>query len=212
MPANTELTSNLSVDNEDINDIAKNNMLRYVAKRQNSSVPFLPIRGEKECRLVHQKLNDILARGESLNNQTVFENLSTEWNTHHVSVSNKIYPKMPYHFSWYVKSWSKNQDRRDAEIASGSNRLYDALKKVVPAPITESLVPAPLHSNQATTNAISDNGMEILCTAVDTHAAIDVRPSQHRKKKKRVCRTIVDNQSCPSPDICPGRFNRKNCF
>ena len=105
VPANTELTSNLSVDNEDINDIAKNNMLRYVAKRQNSSVPFLPIRGEKECRLVHQKLNEILASGESLNNQTVFDNLSTEWNTHHVPVSNKIYPKMPYHFARYVKSW-----------------------------------------------------------------------------------------------------------
>ena len=37
---------------------------------------------------------------------------------------------MPCHFARYVKGWRKNQDRRDAEIASGANQLSSALEHV----------------------------------------------------------------------------------
>ena len=37
---------------------------------------------------------------------------------------------MPCHFARYVKGWRKNQDRLDAEIASGANQLSSALEHV----------------------------------------------------------------------------------
>ena len=31
-------------------------------------------------------------------------------------------------------------------------------------------------------------------------------------KKRRTCRVTLSGQSCPYPETCPGRSNRKNCF
>ena len=105
-------------------------MLNYLSERQNSEFPFLPIRGHKEKRLIHRKLNEIIGREDSLQNMTVFERLSMDWNSTAISVQNMIYPKLPCHFARYVKGWRKNQDRQDAEIASGANQLNRALEYV----------------------------------------------------------------------------------
>ena len=45
-------------------------------------------------------------------------------------MTSKIYPKLPCHFTLYVKGWTKNQDRYNAEIASGANQLSSALEHV----------------------------------------------------------------------------------
>lgn len=48
-----ELTSDLNISDVDEATLRKNNMLRYLAERQGGKVPFLPIRGENERKLVH---------------------------------------------------------------------------------------------------------------------------------------------------------------
>ena len=110
--------------------ISKHTTLKYLGDRQQSTIPFLPIRGKNERQLVHRELNKIAANQLSFTNVAVFEELSKTWYSHHVSVASKIYPKMPSHFMRYIKSWRKNQDRRDAEISSGTNRLNDALEYI----------------------------------------------------------------------------------
>ena len=52
------------------------------------------------------------------------------WSIKDFSISDKIFPKLPCHFDRYIKGWRKNQDRRDAKVASGSNKLSAALEYI----------------------------------------------------------------------------------
>ena len=131
VPVNNAHTLNIKqISDADKRCFSEKSTLFYLANRQKSIVPFLPIRGYREKKLIHRKLNHAIARDESLQNQTIFEKLSIDWNKTAVSISSKIYPKLPCHFARYVKGWRKNQDRRDAEIASGANRLSSALEHI----------------------------------------------------------------------------------
>ena len=56
--------------------MSMNKILKYPAQRQNTSFPFLPIRGEKEKSLIDKVLNEVIANEESSSNQNVYENLS----------------------------------------------------------------------------------------------------------------------------------------
>ena len=85
-------------------------------------------------------MKELVSNNVSLSNESIFEQVAKDWNTSKVSIESCIYPKMPVHFAKYVKQWKKNQDRRDAEIASGSNRLCNVLERVsntVPPPSLE---------------------------------------------------------------------------
>ena len=53
---------------------------------------------------------------------------------------------MPYHFARYIKGWRKNQDRRDAEFASGANRLSQALEYVPEADTGPLFEPQPVEA------------------------------------------------------------------
>lgn len=139
-----DLTSSMNVSDDDIKQIKQNKTLQHLAKRQGTPVPFLPIRYEKEKRLVHQKLNEAIANEESLSNESVFERIAKDWNAHHISVANKIYPKMPFHFAQYVKSWQKNQNIRDAAVASGANKVADVMEYVPELNIMPNFEAVPL--------------------------------------------------------------------
>lgn len=150
-----ERTSNVAVTDADKEIINRRPMLRYLAERQGGSLPFVPIRGETERRLAHRLLNEVISSDQSLSNQTIFEKLANDWNTHHVSITNKIYPKLPTHFSRYVKAWQKNQDRRDAELASRANLLSNVLERVParqPMQIFESVPLASTDNTNETPN------------------------------------------------------------
>lgn len=146
-PLKTELTSSLKATEEDKQIISKNNMLSYLAKRQCADLPFLPIRGENERKLIHKKLSDVVDSDLSLKNQSVYEKVARQWNTHEVDISKKTYPKMPCHIARYVKSWSKNQDRRAAALASGSQRLSNVLEYVPAINAAPNFELAPLHQD-----------------------------------------------------------------
>lgn len=113
-------------------------------------MPFLPIRGEAEQKLAHRLLREAVARNESLSNMSLLERICSDWNTNHLSVANKIYPKLPYHFTTYIKRWKKNQSRRDAGLSSGANTLNQVLELVPaangPNGNNEMFQPAPLNS------------------------------------------------------------------
>lgn len=147
VPIKNTLTSSLKATEEDKELLSKNGMLSYLARRQNSDLPFLPIRGENEKKLIHKMLCNIVQSELSLKNQSVYEKVALDWNTNHVDISKKIYPKMPCHIARYVKSWSKNQDRRAAALASGSQRLSNVLEYVPALNAAPNFEPAPLHQD-----------------------------------------------------------------
>ena len=51
--------------NEDDNLIKTNTILHYLCQRQQAVLPFLPIRGTKERKLIYEKLKGIAAMNES---------------------------------------------------------------------------------------------------------------------------------------------------
>ena len=130
VPVSKEYSSLFHAADNDKTKLSKNYMLQYLSDRQESSIPFLPIRGKNERQVAHKQLNEIVANQKSLTNHTVFEEICKHRNTHEISPANKIFPKLPYHFIRYVKSWRKNQDRRDAEISSGAKKINAALEHV----------------------------------------------------------------------------------
>lgn len=229
---NKQLTESLVVSEEDKTIISKSKMLKYLADRQGVPVPFLPIRGEAEKRLIHRKLNEALSKGESLSNQTVFENLASRWNAENVCVRNKIYPKLPCHFAKYVKSWKKNQDKRAAAVTSGADRLAEVLEHVSPQaqnneafeimPLdnrniqNDSTDSNPANSTRATENAAIVeplSAMEALCQAVEMQPPAQVNElNQQKKPKGKTCIQKIGKRKCPYPLTCPGRVTNANCW
>lgn len=225
------LTSELVITEEDKQKISKNQMLKYLAERQGAPVPFLPIRSTNEKKLIHQKLNQYISEGHSLKSQTTFEKLATDWNQNHIKISDSIFPKMACHFSKYIKSWRKNQDRRDAAIQSGSNLLTEALSHVPNAPARQTFEPAPLNisnrqnsatdrtaatSSLATVDPVSNTtNMETLCQIIETQEPLNENPTNTRpggKKRRKTCMVEVGGQKCPYPNTCPSIAGNANCY
>ena len=216
----------------EVKHLRKNRMLYYLGSRQKSILPFLPIRGVNERQLVHAKLNELVQNKQSLSNISVFENLQNNWNAYEVSVERKIYPKLACHFIRYVKSWRKNQDRRDAEISSGADRMNNVLEHV---PLSQRILDferVPLNGIQgqveetALVPFVNNNGnpdfgpnideddgdaaaMDVLCSVCMTRDETPVR--EKKKQKRRTCRVVVNGVSCSHPTTCPGRMLQQNC-
>lgn len=168
VPVNPKYSASLTYTESDLEQIKKNKTLLYLADKQQSPFPFLPVRGENEKKLVHKKLNDIVASEASMSSQRVYEKIATDWNTHHVDIEKKTYPKLPQHFSKYFKAWEKNQSKRDAELASGSNRLMDVLN-YIPETRNETTVQLSEISNPVT--QVTETETPIAC-ATETETPI----------------------------------------
>lgn len=234
VPIKEELTSSLTCTDKDVELLQKHDMLKYLADRQGASLPFLPIRSVNEKKLAHQKLNEIIANNESFSSQQVYDKIAKDWNTHHISISDKIYPKLPSHFIKYVKQWRKNQDRRDAEVASGADKLSEALEYVPhstnistfdPAEISETVnspttptdptVTEPANSNLGTASTETVNPgttqpMMMLCQVCDDAA------KKKKRKRTRTCQGTYNKKTktgehCPNPTTCAGKNGRANC-
>ena len=179
----------LQSQNNESDLFSSNKMLKYLSTRQKSIVPFLPIRGVNEKRLVHQKLNALVANQDSLTNHTVFEEMSKFWNKNDVCVQQIFFPKLACHFIKYVKLWRKNQDRRDAEISSGANRINRALEHVPDGNVMPNFDPVPLAYEQPNLDEPTElppteqilPALGLLCSVCNTRQA--EQPAPKRKKR-----------------------------
>lgn len=227
------LTSTVKASEEDRVKLSKNNTLKYLSERQNSDLPFLPVRGKNERKLIYRKLKDLTAKNESLTSETLLEKLTSDWNENEVSMSLRIFPKMPIHFSKYIKKWRKNQDKRNAEVASGANRLSQVLERV---PETEAIVnfePVSLNSvslhepniptdtetgnsNLATEGAIVEPpnpGLNILSNVSETQQPMveeETPQEPTRKRRRQICRGI-GKTPCTQPYTCRGVKVKSKC-
>ena len=211
----------LCITDQDKNTMLNNSTLKYISLRQNTSLPFLPICGENEKRQIHLQLSQALINEESLTHHNIFHKLSNDWNSTKVSVSSKNYPKLPTHFARYVKRWWKNQDRRDAAIASGANKISTALEYV---PLHDSTHPsASTFATSPFTRAVATTNLELLLPPPQEQIEVAADPSELflevcgtmsnlQPPKKRTCQVkLPDGRTCPYPKTCRGKNNRKNC-
>lgn len=241
LPVNNELTPPFPTTAKDLELIKKNPTLQYIAERQNTPLPYLPIRSTNEKKLVYQKLKEVVARNESLSNESVFEKLANDWNSNEVSIEKKIFPKLPSHFIKYVKQWRKNQDKRDAAVGSGANKLSSALEYVpAAAQLMQNFKPVSLNDSNIHGNETGDTpsnptettaqnsileppteGLELLCQAVGTQTeTTETETTQTettsnedsgRRKRKRTCQGY-NGLACPIPDRCKGHSDRGKCI
>lgn len=232
VPVNKKYSSVLKHTDSDLEHLKKNKTLLYLADKQQSPFPFLPVHGESEKKLAHKKLNEIVASEASMSSQGVYERLAMDWNTHHVDIRKKRYPKLPQHFSKYFKAWRKNQDRRDAELGSGSKRIFDALNYIPEAgnstqviqlseisePViqtTETETPIaptePIIAQQDSTDR--ETVVEAPNSVEATAVAGDGQPPKKKRKKykQKTCRGY-EGKPCPDPVNCPGKAVKKNCL
>lgn len=230
---NKKLTASVVHSDEDVAILSKNRTLTYLAERQQSPIPFMPIRGENEKKLIHKKLNEVLVSGQSFANQRVYNKIADDWNTHHISVKDKTFAKMPSHIFKYVKGWKKNQNRRDAEVGSGANRIFDAVE-YVPDPVNNLQTFQPLEisgTNETATPTIPTDSLggdtqdptEIavqetpaMCVACPVDEGEDGEVQEQPKKKKKFTRRSKRCQGwgdrpCGDPDNCTGAQFKRNC-
>ena len=219
VPVDNNYSSLLQENEQDSIILSKS--LNYLKARQSSSAPFLPIRGKNERKLAHRKLNKLVVQQKSMSNQTVFDDLCKFWNTNHVSLTNKVYPKLPCHFIRYLKQWRKSQNLRDAAISSGAHRIQAALEYVPESGGMVDFEPVPLNDftteteeqtpteEQAGTEAQPTPQMSVLCSVC---AQTTNLPPEPKRKKPKTCKVVIDGVSCPYPLTCEGRSNRANCF
>jgi len=71
-------------------------MLAYLAKRQQVSLPYLPVCGAAKCNLFHRLVQEAMEKEEALGKMNTFENMADAWNTNHLSVKENIFQKMPF--------------------------------------------------------------------------------------------------------------------
>ena len=222
-----ELTTNLTITDRDKTTLTKNNMLSYLGLRQDTVIPFLPIRGPKEKMLIHQKLNELTVREESMSNESVFYKLCIDWNTHCISVDDKIYPKLPYHLIRYIKTWRKNQNRKDAAVASGCDSLNKALEYVPrgqndvgtlqPVDFSDqnsNLTETAIRPANNLTEPPRTENLILLCNVCGSDQNVtsyNINDQPAKVRKKRRCLVEVDGQKCPEPFTCRGRNNKENC-
>ena len=110
----------------------------------------------------------------------------------------------------------KNQDRHDAEIASGAERLRDVLERVPVSNTPTNFQPVPLNENEAQSSTPTEDsqldGVAILPNARQTENVVTSTNEVQQIRKKRTCKVIINGISCPHPEICPGKMKRANCF
>lgn len=227
------LTSSIKRTDEDDVAISKNPRLGYLCERQGTPYPCLPIRGVNERKLVYKKLKDMVASNESLTSETALERLTKDWNENEVSIQSKIYPKLPCHFARYIKKWRRNQDRRDAEISSGANRLSEVLEHIPENEPLRNFLPSalndaslqdsnnpmetePANSSPATDNAIVEPpnpGLNILSNVSETQQPMvqEETPQEPARKRRRKRCQGYNKIPCPEPDTCDGVRVKANC-
>eukprot|EP00979_Chaetoceros_neogracilis_P019381 scaffold12244_cov1364-Chaetoceros_neogracile.AAC.1 len=116
----------------------------YIASRQQTDIPYLPVYGKEEYMLFNNLMKDAIREGTTLNSKSTFLTMADKWNEFARGDQNKIYYKSEVHLARHYKRWRKNQSKREAISHVSLKRLLEALQRSS----------APLPTNR---NANEDN-------------------------------------------------------
>lgn len=105
----------------------------YVAFRQGSDVACLPVYGEAEYKLFSKLMKIVICDGKSMNSQTVFKTMATEWNViveKQKELGNKgiYFRKTESYLARHYKRWRETQKKREAASKVSMKRVMDAVQ------------------------------------------------------------------------------------
>jgi hypothetical protein len=102
--------------------------LKYLALRQESSVPYTPIKETKEEKALYANIiARALRESKSMSATLTFDTMEGWWHQH-AHGTNKIYRKNPEHLAQYYKQWRKKKSRREAIKTAKADRITAALE------------------------------------------------------------------------------------
>ena len=222
VPVDSFISESVHADPSDIQNLKYKDTLKYLAKRQKSDLPFLPVRGSSELKLFNYCMEIAIKEEHSITKNTnSFNVLAEKWNQSELSVSESVFPKLPIHLCRHYKNWSKNQSVKDAEITSGAAILNQGLdyapgvnknhaSSIVFRPVPIDFDLNAVLNEEPETAAIDNEDYINNSTTELSISAENISPP--KRKRERRCKVIVDGKACPSPATCPGRNFRINCI
>jgi hypothetical protein len=86
----------------------------YIAHRQKSLIPFLPVKGIAENKLFRDLVLQAVANSESLGSGNTFSNMPTKWNQLAKGEDNGIYKKQEVYLVCKWKAYRKARSKQDA--------------------------------------------------------------------------------------------------
>jgi hypothetical protein len=231
VPIDSKFSKIVKASPLDIEALKGKQTLKYLAKRQKSDLPFLPIWGTSELRLFHSSMGKAIEEEQPMKDSNSFYMMTEQWNQSELSVSNSIFPKLPIQLSRHYKRWVKNQSVKDAEITSGAAILNGGLDYTpgvdtnhASSSVFETLPLSlgcnneeenPVQEQQSSEPTVSDNTVEgevelvqeVVAEVINHVVNTNATPL----KSNRLCRVKLNGQKCPSPETCDGRWVRSNC-
>jgi hypothetical protein len=105
--------------------------LNYLALRQESSVPYTPIKTKEEKTLYANLIARALRESKSMSATATFNTMEGWWQKH-AHGTNKIYRKNPEHLAQYYKQWRKKKSRREAIKTAKADGITAALEYTPP--------------------------------------------------------------------------------
>ena len=107
------------IDPSDSSDVAvvKNGMFTstsYIAYRQGSLIPYLPVKGLAENTLFRDYIMDAIANEQSLGASNTFIEMANKWNERARGAENGIYKKQLIHLVRKYKNYRKIRSKEDA--------------------------------------------------------------------------------------------------
>ena len=107
------------IDPSDSSDVAvvKNGMFTstsYIAYRQGSLIPYLPVKGLAEHTLFRDYIMDAIANEQSLGASNTFIEMANKWNERARGAENGIYKKQLIHLVRKYKNYRKIRSKEDA--------------------------------------------------------------------------------------------------
>ena len=129
---------------------------RFLCLRMGTIAPFLPVYGEKECRLF-----DSLIRTTC--NDLNMDKMAIEWCTHVDGVD--IFPKLPVYLRTHYSSWIHSENVRQAVKSAAKG---DAALKMLNDATLRELVPSTAAATAATTSTTVTLPLSIYPISVST--------------------------------------------
>ena len=105
--------------------------LKYLALRQDFSVPYTPIQTKDEQALYRNLIARALRESKSMSATATFNTMKGWWHQH-AHGANKIYRKNPEHLAQYYKQWRKKKSRREAIKTAKAAGITAALEYTPP--------------------------------------------------------------------------------
>lgn len=182
------------------------NSKEYIAYRQHSDIPYLPVSGKHEYELYNELLKNCLHDGKALSSDSTFQEMRRKWNAVAKGDLNGIYYKTKTHLAKYYKTWRQNQMHRMIYHRVDLQNLMSVLQHV-PQVSGNNTNDDTLHSlslsgQPGINNQAQESGNESTSPTTFTTNATSL--NLHKKRRRKECKL------CKNPE-CNGGYKQSSC-